>query len=75
MPNNYDYKYTSRICNIIAFPWQKWLREGGSLLRHKYIAFLVKIKVTFAYYLLLATVNDTAALQTCFLQLSWIAGD
>jgi len=35
--------YTHSIYVILnTFPWQQWLRECASMLRYKYIAYLVK---------------------------------
>jgi hypothetical protein len=43
MLGNYVYKYSIRICNIMAFPLQHLLHESASILRYMYIVSLVLI--------------------------------
>ena len=43
--DNYGYRHTFRICNIIAFPLQQWLRERASIFRCMDIASLVPYRV------------------------------
>jgi uncharacterized protein YebE (UPF0316 family) len=43
MLDNYCYKYTLRVRNIIAIPLQQWLHDGASVLLYTYIVCLALI--------------------------------